>query len=141
MNQSLRGAFLAAGLLAGGGGLAHASDTAEAVFQSLHLVDVMQSIHGAAEDHCYNEGDPTTRIFTGEHPSATRVVAWGVGYSLLHFGVSSWLQDHAPHWTYVAWQAITIGDTGYSVAHNYSIGIRIGKPNTDYPACPQWARP
>lgn len=121
-------------------GCATAPHTAEAVWQSAHLIDTIQTIKGPASDQCYVEGDPTTRLMIGREPSATAVAAWGVGFAAFHWLVSSWLSDHAPAWAYWTWQGLSFADVGYSVARNYSVGIRIGRPNSDFPACPQWAR-
>jgi hypothetical protein len=115
--------------------------TLEGGWQAAHLVDVAQTFHGAASDRCYKEGDPVSRALIGEHPSHTGVVLWGVGYAVAHYVVTSWLEEHAPRWALYAWQGVTLVDAVRTDVHNYSVGVRIGRPNTDYAACPQWARP
>lgn len=117
------------------------NDGTETAFQAAHIVDVAQSFHGAASDRCYLEGDPVTRGLIGAQPSHAGVIAWGVAYALVHYGVHSWLEEQGYEKLDAIWQIGTLADTAYAVGKNYSIGIRIGAPNTDYPACPQWARP
>ena len=108
----------------------------EGVWQSAHLVDVMQTFHGAASDPCYKEGDPVTRFIVGSEPTHAAVAGWGIGFSLIHFGVTTWLTDHDFYDAAGVWEFISIGETGWDLGHNYSIGIRLGRPNTDYWYCP-----
>lgn len=114
---------------------------AEGIWQAENLIDTIQSIHGAVEDQCYVEGDPIERPIVGAHPSAAGVVGVGLGFALAHYGISRWLLDHDHPKIAWAFQLVSIANTSYSIGHNYSVGIRIGQPNTDYAACPLWARP
>jgi hypothetical protein len=111
--------------LAGCASLPQFNHGAEATFQAAHLLDIIQSEKGAASDPC----------FTGVHPDHMGVAAWGVGYGLLHYGVTRWLTSTGHPRLTAAWEALTIADTGYAVAHNYQVGIRIGAPNHDDAAC------
>jgi hypothetical protein len=104
---------------------------AEATFQAVNLVDIMQSVHGAASDSCYREVEPITRALIGSQPSSTAVVVEGVGYGLVHYGITQWLTSHGHDHIAAAWEVVTLGGSAYSVGHNYQIGIRIGAPNTD----------
>jgi hypothetical protein len=103
----------------------------ESAFQAAHLVDIAQSFHGAASDPCYTEADPVTKRLTGMRPSQAGVVAWGVGYGALHYGVAKLLLDNDHPNAALVWEAVTLGDTLREVKRNVSIGIRIGAPNTD----------
>jgi hypothetical protein len=107
----------------------------EGAFQAEHLVDVIQSTHGAAEDPCFSEGDPVTRAITGAHPSQGAVLAWGVGYGALHYGITALLLDNGHDKLAAIWEAASIIDTASVIDHNYSVGIRIGAPNKDDAAC------
>lgn len=108
---------------------------AEGAFQVEHLVDVMQSMHGAAEDACFSEGDPATRAIVGAHPAQSSVFIWGIGYAAIHYGITAWLLDHDHDRIAAVWEAASIIDTAAVVDHNYSVGIRIGAPNRDDAAC------
>jgi hypothetical protein len=107
----------------------------EAAFQVLHVVDVAQTMRGAASDPCFNEGDPVTRALIGAHPSHVATIAWGLGYGITHYAVYDWLTSHGhPNWA-AAWEVASVIDTASVVNHNYQIGIRIGAPNHDDQAC------
>jgi hypothetical protein len=108
---------------------------AEIGFQALHAIDVAQTYHGAAEDRCYAEGDAVTRALIGSKPRKGAVLAWGAGYGAAHYGITRLLE--AAGWERAAamWELVSIADTAAVVGRNYSIGVRIGRPNSDYPGC------
>jgi hypothetical protein len=109
---------------------------AELAWQAAHLVDVLQTEHGAASDVCYYEGDPVTSAIIGKKPNRGAVAAWGIGFGGLHYIVTDALQEFG--WERVAtmWEAATIIDTADVIGHNYSIGIRIGAANKPPASCP-----
>lgn len=109
----------------------HFNRGAESAFQVANLVDMAQTLHGPGDDSCYRENEPLTRLLIGSQPSSTAIVAHGVAYGLIHYGVTHWLESHGHEYWAAAWEAVTIADTGTAVAHNYTIGIRLGAPNTD----------
>lgn len=115
--------------------LTSADEYGEGAFQVEHLVDVIQTMHGPAEDACFSEGDPTTRAIIGAHPGQSSVFIWGVGYAAIHYGITAWLLDHDHDRIAAVWEATSIIDTAAVVDHNYSVGIRIGAPNRDDAAC------
>lgn len=118
-------------MLSGCTSLPQVNQGAQYVFQVANIVDTIQTVHGAASDSCYAEADPITRRLIGEHPSATAVVAKGVGYALVQYGVGRWLSTNGHEYLNTAWQALTIESVGSAVANNIRVGIRIGAPNTD----------
>jgi hypothetical protein len=107
---------------------------AEVAFQTAHLVDTVQTYRGAASDPCYAEGDPVTRRLIGREPSRAGVVAWGIGYGAIHYGVTRLLVDHGHERIAAVWELVTIEATGRAIADNVRVGIRIGAPNV-HPAC------
>lgn len=107
----------------------------EGVFQIEHVVDTLQSLHGAASDRCYVEGDTFTKAITGAHPSQGATIVWSVGFGLLHFGITDWLLSNGHDRIAAVWEAASIVDTAAVIDHNYSIGIRLGAPNHDDAAC------
>ena len=111
------------------------NEGSEATFQAVHLVDTLQTIHGSASDPCYGEGDPVTRRLIGERPSSSEVAAWGVGYAMVHYGVTRLLTENGFDKTAAVWEVATIADTVTAIGHNYSIGIRLGAPNKDPVGC------
>ncbi len=107
----------------------------ELAFQAEHLVDTMQTVHGAAMDPCFSEGDPTTKALIGAHPSQAATIVWGIGYGAVHYGITAWLLDNGHDRIAAVWEAASVIDTAAVIDHNYSIGIRIGAPNHDDAAC------
>lgn len=104
---------------------------AEATYQAVHIVDMVQTVHGPASDSCYAEVDPISRAVVGPHPSQATDIAWGFSESLIHYGVHRFLAGHEWNVADTVWQALTIGAASQAVVRNYQIGIRIGAPNTD----------
>ena len=97
----------------------------EIAWQTLHAVDVAQTVNGPAGDPCYMEADPLTSAIIGEQPSKTEAVAWGLAWAGMHAGVT-WLLDRneAPQWAQIGWQALTITNTASAVYRNHQAGIR-----------------
>lgn len=93
---------------------------AEYVYQGLHLIDTSQTLEIARRPRQWREVDSAWMV--GQHPSTRPVVAWSIGESVLHACVAHELIGH-PILTN-AFEAITIGNVGYDVAHNFSIGIK-----------------
>lgn len=114
---------------------------AEGTYQALHLIDVVQTEHAAASDPCFYEADPVTSRLIGQKPSHAAVAAWGLGDAIVHYAVSSWLSSLGWTRTEAAWQLLTISDAGYSVGHNFAVGVRIGAPNVQNANCPYRDRP
>lgn len=115
--------------------LTTADQYGEAAFQVEHLVDVVQTMHGAASDKCFSEGDPLTRRIIGAHPSQAATLVWGAGFGALHFGITDWLLSNGHDRIAAVWEAASIIDTAAVINHNYSVGVRIGAPNHDDAAC------
>lgn len=110
-------------------GCATVNDNLELGWQAEHVVDVLQTEHGAASDACYYEGDPATRAVIGMKPSRAAVAGWGVGFGALHYGVTRVLERWGMPWMATAWEAATIVDTAAVIGHNYQVGIRLGARN------------
>lgn len=99
---------------------------AELGWQVLHGVDVLQTVNGPGRNpECFYESGFITKDLIGEHPSTGQVIAWGVGSSLLHFGVTS-LLDHinAKPWVKIAWQGVTLTTTSATIIQNHREGVR-----------------
>ena len=114
---------LAAGVLAASGCASLDMSRSETAWQTLHAVDVAQTLN-AARDPCYRESDPLTRAIIGEQPSTGEVVAWAVGSSVLHAVVSRKLERHAPKWVTGVWHSLSIGSKGLTIGRNHAEGIR-----------------
>ena len=96
---------------------------AELAWQSIHTIDVLQTVQIARSD-CYREDNPITAGLIGKDPSVSEVLAWGAAWGGLHFGVTRMLEAwEAPQWAQVGWQALTIGNTAYFVKQNHDQGI------------------
>lgn len=127
IKHDLRGALLLLIplILAGCGSMS----PTERAWQTLHLIDVAQTIDGPALDPCFKEGS-ITRHLIGDKPEPAAVVAWGIGLSVLHAAADRWLQNAelpAPiEWTI---RSVDLGYKGFTVANNHARGIRLAGRN------------
>ena len=104
-----------------------ASSPSERAWQAMHLVDVAQTISGAARDACFFERDPFTRRLIGRQPSTEAVIAWGVGVGVAHYALDRWLTNsgHADKkWVQIL-RAVDLGAKGFTIGRNHQIGIRV----------------
>ena len=99
----------------------------EIAWQILNATDAVTTVKGASTDPCFLEVG--TWRFLGAHPAPAGVVMTGALWGLGHALVSEWLDDNAPHWAALAWEATTISATGYTVHSNFSVGVRLIGPN------------
>lgn len=129
-----RGCLIALlGLLAGCQNLE--LDRNEIAWQTIHLVDVAQTLN-ASSDPCYIEDAWLTAEIIGEQPSEAEVLLWGVGTAILHVVIANVLEDRgAPQWLQKAWDYGTITYTGYAVKSNYNEGVRMFGANQDVTGC------
>lgn len=90
----------------------------EWVWQSLHLIDTMQTIRIAQHPETLEESNP----ILGRHPSVGSVVAWSAATSVLHYVVADQLDKHGfnPRW----FEYFTIGIKANVVYMNwrYKVG-------------------
>jgi hypothetical protein len=113
-------------------GCAALQRTDERVWQTLHVVDAIQTDRIVA-DQCYEEGHPLTRAFIGAEPTHARVAAWAIGGAALHAGITELLIDHDLNRTADVWELVSLADTGVSIEQTWHVGVRIGAPNTRQP--------
>jgi hypothetical protein len=105
---------------------------AEGAWQTLNVLDSMQTIHIANAPECYSEGNPVTRALVGEHPSKEKVIAVGIVYGLAHYGISKWLerkeneQGQTSGWRTlrITWHIAGLINKGFSTTRNHSLGLR-----------------
>ncbi len=98
---------------------------AEAGWQTIHAIDVLQTINGPARDDCFEEGNSITKSIIGKKPKPGEVVAWGVATGAAHWGVSKLLEKYnARPWVKTAWQSVSIVVVADTVVDNHRIGIR-----------------
>lgn len=99
--------------------------TLETTYQTLHAIDVAQTVAIARNPEDYAERNQAWLL--GEHPKVGGVLAWGAANAVVHAAVTGWLEDReAPRWVRRTWQAVTIGEKAYNVGRNWSIGLRFG---------------
>lgn len=65
----------------------------EVLWQALHVMDVAQTIKGPAKDPCYHERNFITKTLIGKYPNTDKVIIWGIGWGLLHYQYSKWLDN------------------------------------------------
>lgn len=110
-------------------------DRAELTWQTLHAVDVAQTLN-AASDPCYKENAWLTKRIIGEQPSDAEVMAWGIGTAILHRWIANELERRdAPRWLQASWSIGTIGSTAYAVVDNHHNGVRPWGDNLDHENC------
>lgn len=91
--------------------------TEEWVWQSLHLIDTMQTIRIAQHPNQYEEYNP----ILGKHPSTGAVVAWGAGTAILHYVVADQLEKHG--YSAKPFEYLTIGFAAGNVYLNWRWGL------------------
>lgn len=118
-------AITALGMLAWLGGCQSLSmDRQELTWQTMHALDVAQTLN-AASDPCYKENAWLTKRMIGEQPNDAEVIAWGVGTAVFHAWVSNRLDERgAPVWVQKLWELGTLGHTTYAVGTNHENGVR-----------------
>jgi len=89
----------------------------EIIYQGLHLIDWGQTITIAQHPDCFCERN----IFMGKHLSVATVNLYMGASAVIHLGLSTLV----PKQYRSLWQWATIIGTGYVVARNHSLGIRI----------------
>lgn len=130
----LRAALAVAGcgLLLGG---CQSMDRQEMTWQTLHAMDVAQTLN-AANDPCYKEDAWLTKRLIGEQPSDGQVLAWGVGTAAVHAWVSGALENRgAPRWVQKVWELGTLGHTTYAIGSNHEAGVRPFGSNREVGGC------
>lgn len=134
MVRSVRESLLLAASLWWLGGC-QSMDRQELAWQTLHAVDVAQTLN-AASDPCYKEDAWLTQRLIGAQPSDGEVLAWGVGTALFHAWISNALEDRgAPVWVQKVWTLGTLGHTSYAVTTNHEAGVRPFGGNRPVPGC------
>lgn len=107
---------------------------AETAWQSLNIIDTLQTVQIAKNPNCYRESDIVTRHLIGEHPSQGKAIGIGIVYGVAHFAITKWLDyndtldEHGEyssgwHVANISWQALTLLDKGVAVGNNFTIGL------------------
>lgn len=99
----------------------------EKAWQTMHLVDVAQTVEGAARDPiCHSESNPITSRLIGEYPHRDEVIAWGVGTSIAHYFAGRWVDNSDwPEAVKTLVRSIDLGYKGLVIGRNYDNGIRV----------------
>lgn len=110
-------------------------DKREVTWQTLHAIDVSQTLN-AASDPCYMETSWMTKRLIGEQPSDADVLVWGIATAITHRWISNALEARdAPRWVQAVWDLGTIGHTGYAVVNNHHNGVRPWGDNLTHSGC------
>ena len=110
-------------------------DKREMAWQTLHAIDVSQTLN-AAGDPCYKEVSWMTKRLIGEQPSQAEVMVWGIATAMAHMWISNKLEQRdAPRWVQAVWDFGTIGHTGYAVVNNHANGVRPWGDNELHSEC------
>ena len=105
----------------------------EAILQTIHLIDVLQTQTFRGEQ-CYSESNPMTKPFTGSNPSTARVIAWGLATAALYNYTYQFIENsNMPKWLQYGLKAAPIYVKYNTITRNYELGVRIGRQNTNQP--------
>lgn len=91
----------------------------ETGYQSIAVVDALQTA-AIPSDRYEREID----FAIGHHPKPASVAEWFGGMALGHFVVTDGLERCGRPWMPLAWESITIGFEGETVAWNVHIGVK-----------------
>lgn len=98
-----------------------AERASELSYQSLHLIDTLQTLDIARQPGHYE-----TNPVLGRHPSDRAVLAYMAGEALLHVVVSDQLARHdAPAWMRAAWHVTSVSMAGNTVRANAQLGLKV----------------
>lgn len=106
------------------------TNTEEATWQALNVVDTLQTVQIARNPTCYEEVG-TLRMFTGPHPSVKGAVLGGIGFSIAHYVAARAIEnlvDYNPDYRVVQ-RVFQFGGLlwkGQVVYHNDKIGLKVG---------------
>lgn len=99
---------------------------AEVAWQSMHVIDVAQTLKGPVRDPCYREVGLVTSRVIGHRPKAAELIAWSAAYGIAHYFVWQWIdQSELPKGWKIALRTIDLGNKGYVIANNYRQGVRV----------------
>ena len=107
-------------------GCAALREPGESAWQTMHAIDTIQTFH-LVSDARYKEVESAWLI--GEHPDTKAVLAWSVGSSVIHAGVTHMLIANDFPRLSKLWQYVTLSTVCSTVGQNAAIGVRIGGPN------------
>jgi hypothetical protein len=118
-------AILAAASVSGCAGWSTETKIEEGVYQTLSVVDTVQSAHAARTPGYEEVGHPTS-LFIGSHPTQGQAIGWGVARSAVHAAITDQLERHnAPVTLKRIWQGAGIAYEGKTVHFNYTQGLRL----------------
>lgn len=135
LRRTVAATCLTAGTLFSAGCQTFELSNEEIAWQTLHAVDIAQTL-SAAQDPCYVEDAYLTKRLIGEQPSTGEVLLWGAGMAVGHAWVTNLLERHeAPRWVQKTWSYATITSTGVAIASNHSEGVRVFGDNESVEGC------
>lgn len=99
----------------------------EAVWQSLNIIDVAQTLYIANHPDRFYETNAAA--FIGAHPSRGGVIGYMVGCGILHYAIAIGIEnlvqrDNRYRVLQRVFQAASIGEKSYNVIHNQMVGIK-----------------
>lgn len=98
-----------------------ADRAAELAYQSLHVVDTLQTL-----DIARHPGHYETNPILGRYPSRGEILAYMAGEAALHLIVSDQLaRRDAPAWMRSAWHVTSVGMATNTVRSNARIGLKV----------------
>lgn len=94
---------------------------AEWAWQTLNLVDVVQTLQIVDHPDQYHELNP----FLGQHPSRDRILLTGTAFAVVHYLVTDHLIKNSSSTAVNTWETASIALKLIVIGHNYSIGLAV----------------
>ena len=115
---------------------AGSAQVAEVTWQALNVVDTAQTVMIARSPTCFKESDAISQGIIGEHPTQAKVYLLGIGYGVLHYTVTRFIEERdirdeegypeSPWWlAHIAWHTLTLIYKADTVVNNNIIGLRM----------------
>lgn len=119
-------ALISSLILLQGCGAIDTMTTEEKIWQSMNIVDGLQTINIAKNPRCYYEATYLSKALVGKHPSEAEVIALMTTYAVAHYQMSRFLERRdAPQWVQKTFQYVMIGTKGVTIANNHRIGLSV----------------
>lgn len=98
---------------------------AERAWQTMHAIDMAQTLNGPASDPCYRETGLITSRVIGSQPEPAQVVAWGAAYAVAHAYAWQWIDRQGwPRGLTIALRTVDLANKVTVIGHNHRQGVR-----------------
>lgn len=104
----------------------------EIAWQTMHIIDIAQTVQTAKNPHCRSEGNALTQKIIGKHPSESNVYKWGIGSAIAHYFIFKWIDKKAKKDNLnVGLRVLDNTSKFVTIARNHGNGVRVNGLSTD----------